>query len=141
MRAEPEVRHSSSCDAGLVDVAGAKIQSGADPECVVLAADRSECLELDVDGEVGVPAIVAQQMRVAAGVYQPQSEITVVVDIGNGNVARAARAQVRGNDRRAIDKLSQGVVAEKEERRRILCRPIGGSADQKIDPAIVVEVE
>ena len=120
-------------------LAGAELQPRADAERVVLAAAGAERLELDVQGEVAVPELVAQQTRRAGGIDEREILVAVVVDVGDRDRGGARGAQRRGENARSVEEFAGAVVAEEEERRLAAAARL--RTDDEIEPAVVVVVD
>ena len=103
------------------------------PNALFLPLPAPRPAELDVHGEVRVPLLVAQQARRAAGVDRGDVLVAVVVDVGDDERSGASRAEVRRENRRAVEEPASAVVAQEHEAVRARAR-----ADDEIEPAVVV---
>src|SRR6185369_13904339 len=114
------------------------LHARADAERVVLPAAGAERLQLDVEGEVAVPELVAQEMRRAGRVDDREIFVAIVVDLGDGDRSGAEGTKLGGENVRAIEEGPVAVVAEEEERR---LPAAATGTDDEIEPAIVVVVD
>ena len=84
VRPQAKVRDPPGDDARLVDRARANLDFGADTEGVVLATAGAEAHELDVHGQVRVPAVISQQVD-AGRVRDEDVPVAVAVDVAHGD--------------------------------------------------------
>src|SRR5207237_4693108 len=141
MRPQSKVCDAIGGDARLVDRTGAQLQPGTDSKCVILATAIAQSLELDVDRQITVSHLVAQQPRSASAVDQPEILVAIIIDVRHRNRRSPSRAHGWWYHSGLIDKLSGTVVAEQEYVRRGFAGRTRCSGHDQIDPAVIVVVD
>src|SRR5439155_11379318 len=118
-------------DACLVELPGPNLEPRADTERVVLAAAGAECRELHLHAELGIAAVVAQEVHTGA-VPDEDVLVAVTIEVGDEHWSDGIAPYVGRQRGAAIVESACAIVVKQRSAVR--------AGHQQVDPAIVVVV-